>query len=155
MFRSGQAMVETLLAVLIITSLLLGLFSLARLLEGKILLEHAAMRVARARAVGLNEFMCLKTARVATIPVAGRRLQPGEDDERSDIGEGALARMYMRTIDGSYANGLLRYEGWDCLDVSSLGGRESSVILKADWCRLRIRGEAVIDDKPVYLEGVP
>ena len=67
----GQAMVETVLAVLIISFLFLALFKLSHMLTGKIMLEHAAMRVARARAVGMNEFMCLKAARVAVIPVAG------------------------------------------------------------------------------------
>jgi len=153
MCRPGQAMVETLLAVLIITSLFLGLYSLSRMLEGKILVEHAALRVARARAVGLNDFMCLKTARVATIPVAGERLHPGKDDERADIGEAALARMYMRTLDGSYADGILRYKGWEGLAVPSQAGGTTSISLKADWSWFVIRGEAVVDDRPVYLEG--
>ena len=59
MLRRGQAMVETLLAVLVITGLFLALFKLSHMLTGKIMLEHAAMRVARARAVGMNEFMCI------------------------------------------------------------------------------------------------
>ena len=153
MLRRGQAMVETLLAVLIITSLFFGLYSLWRMLEGKILLEHAAMRVARARAVGLNDFMCLKTARVAIIPVSGERLRPGKDDERANISETALARMYMRTIDSSYADGLLRYKDWDGLDVPSSFGRESTTALRTDWSWFTLRGEAVVDDRPVYLEG--
>ena len=64
-------MVETVIAVLAITFIFLALFSLSHILTGKILVQHAAMRVARARAVGFNDFMCEKTARVAVIPVAG------------------------------------------------------------------------------------
>ena len=75
-------MVETVLAVLVVSAVFFGLFRLSRLLTGKILLEHAAMRVARARAVGFNDFMCRKTARVAVIPVAGKRLWP--DPEKED-----------------------------------------------------------------------
>ena len=62
--RAGQAAVETVIAVLIVTSIFLVLFRLSHLLTGKILAEHAAMRVARARAVGFNDFMCRKAARI-------------------------------------------------------------------------------------------
>ena len=55
--RLGQTAVETVLATLVVTVAFLFLFGLSRLLTGKILLEHAAMRVARARAVGFNDFM--------------------------------------------------------------------------------------------------
>src|SRR5574344_674502 len=91
-------MLETVIAVLVITFVFLALFKLSHMLTGKILLEHAAMRVARARAVGFNEFMCLKAARICVIPGAGERLKPSSDDERTDISETALARMYLRTV---------------------------------------------------------
>ena len=143
-------MVETVLAVLIITFLFLVLFKLSHMLTGKILLEHAAMRVGRARAVGCNEFQCLKVGRVAVIPVAGERLRPGKDDPRSkEIGETALARVYMGTPDSSYADGLLRYEHWDKLTVRP--GEPTHTALKTDWFDLK--GEAVVDDFPVYLEN--
>ena len=150
MCRRGQAMVETVLAVLVITALFLGLFGLSRLLPGKIMLEHAAMRAARARAVGLNRFQCLKAARVAVIPSAGERLHPGRDDTRTDVSEAALARMYMRTPDSSYADGLLRYEGWNSLSVDTAhGGDLTETRMRVTG--LEVRGEAVVDDFPVYL----
>ena len=151
MTRRGQAMVETLLAVLVITGLFLALFKLSRMLTGKIMLEHAAMRVARARAVGMNEFMCIKAARVAVIPVAGERLKPGKDDERKDISEPALARMYMRTPDSSYADGLLQYKDWDKLSLD-LGRGASRTSMKTDWFNLR--GEAEVDGAPVYMNDM-
>jgi len=143
-------MVEALLAVLAITALFLGLFGLSRLLMGKIMVEHAAMRVARARAVGLNEFQCIKAARVAAIPACGKRLYPGADDERGKISETALARMYMRTPDSGYADGLLRYEYWDRFDIRpGSGGGASTTALRTDWATLR--GEAHVDTFPVYM----
>lgn len=147
-------MVETLLAVLVITSLFFGLYSLSRLLMGKIMLEHAAMRVARARAVGLNEFMCVKAGRVAAIPASGKRLYPEKDDARGEISETAIARMYMRTPDSVYADGLLRYEYWDQLDIiPGHGSGASTTTLKTDWAT--IQGEAVVDSFPIYLnEGL-
>ena len=146
----GQAMVETVLAVLVITFLFLVLFSLSRLLMGKVLMEHAAMRVSRARAVGCNEFQCLKAARVAIIPVAGERVRPGRDDERRNISEAALAKVYMCTPDSSYADGLLVYRDWDKMDLH-LTGRSSSarVTFKRDWWNLE--GDAVVDSYPDYL----
>ena len=152
MLRRGQAMVETLLAVLVITSLFLALFKLSHMLTGKIMLEHAAMRVARARAVGMNEFMCLKAARVAVIPVAGERLKPGKNDERKDMSESALARMYMRTPDSSYADGLLRYKDWDKLSLGPSGNGATRTSMKTEWFDLR--GEAEVDGPPIYMNNM-
>ena len=144
-------MVETVIAVIIVTFVFLTLFGLSRLLTGKILLEHAAMRVARARAVGFNDFMCVKAARICVIPVAGERLTPSAGDPRGDISEPALARMYMRTPDAGYADGLLRYEGWDDLAVSPGSGGASSASMRSGWFNLR--GEAEVDGFPIYLDG--
>ena len=146
--RPGQAMIETVLAVLVITFVFLALFKLSQMLTGKIMLEHAAMRVARARAVGMNEFMCIKAGRIAVIPASGKRLRPGPDDERANISESALARVYMRTLDWSYANGLLRYEHWDRFSVDMTGGATHTK-MKTDWFDLD--GEAEVDGFPVYL----
>ena len=152
MLRRGQAMVETLLAVLVVTALFLALFKLSHMLTGKIMLEHAAMRVARARAVGMNEFMCIKAARVAVIPVAGERLKPGKNDERRDMSESALARMYMRTPDSSYADGLLRYEDWDRLSLSPSGIGTTRTLMKTEWFDLH--GEAEVDGPPIYMNNM-
>lgn len=153
MFRRGQAMVETLLAVLVITGLFLALFKLSHMLTGKIMLEHAAMRVARARAVGMNEFMCVKAARVAVIPVAGERLKPGKDDLlRANADEAALAQMYMRTPDSSYADGLLRYKDWDKLSLNPSGSGTTRTSMKTDWFDLH--GEAEVDGPPIYMNNM-
>ena len=55
--RRGQAMVETMLAVVFVTVILFGLLQLSHLLTTKILLDHAAARAARAKSVGFNDFM--------------------------------------------------------------------------------------------------
>ena len=144
-------MIETVVAVLVIAFVFLALFKLSQMLTGKIMLEHAAMRVARARAVGMNEFMCLKAGRVSVIPVAGERLQPGENDERKNISETALARMYMRTIDSSYADGLLRYENWDRFSID-IGGDFTRTSMQTDWFDLN--GEAEVDRFPDYLNNL-
>ena len=145
-------MIETVLAVLVISFLFLTLFKLSYMLTGKIMLQHAAMRVARARAVGMNEFMCIKAARVSVIPAAGKRLKPGPDDERGRMSETALARMYMRTPDSSYADGLLQYENWEKFSVHPGHGGASTTEMTTDWFNLR--GEAEVDGPPIYMNNM-
>lgn len=122
MFRAkrGQAMLETLLAVLFLTSILFALFILSRMVTARILLDHAAARAARARAVGFNDYMCLKSARVAMIPVAGRRLWP----EEGGFDEASRIPIYLCTENDPIARGVLEYENWNrmSLDVSSGAG---------------------------------
>lgn len=142
-------MIETVLSVLIITFAFLALFRLAYLLTGKVLLEHAAMRVARARAVGLNEFMCRKAARVAVIPIAGERIWPTGDDALDWSMELARLPDYMFSENEGYARAILEYEGWHCLQVDPSDGRPSRVSLNmalfGDEPTVRMQGEAGIE----------
>ena len=143
-------MLETVLAVLCITFVFLALFRLSHMLTGKILVEHAAMRVARARAVGFNDFMCAKTARVAVIPVAGERLWP--TDEKFSYGnELARVRTYLESPDASRANGLLDYENWHTMSVDAGDGGQSVVNLKTGW--FKVEGKAGIEDGYTYYMG--
>ena len=147
-------MLETVIAVLIITSAFLALFKLSHMLTGKILLEHAAMRVARARTVGMNEFMCVKAARVATIPVSGKRLWPADDpDFDSDMELGRL-RIYMLAKDQAVARGVLEYEGWDRLRVEP--GDGTRVHVQQDYelfdgeVRYGLEGEAGLENNYTF-----
>ena len=143
-------MIETVLAVLVVTFIFFMLFNLSHLLTGKILVEHAAMRVARARAVGFNDFMCLKTARVAVIPVAGKRLWPV--DEKFTAGnELARVRTYLESPDAARANGLLEYENWKTLSVDAGDGGQSVVNLKTGW--FKVEGKAGVEDGYTYYMG--
>lgn len=142
----GQAMVETVLAVLIISFLFLALFKLSHMLTGKIMLEHAAMRVARARAVGFNDFMCMKIARVAVIPVSGKRLWPEEDAD--GMSETSRVYTYFEAPDEARARGLLEYEDWKNLTVDPGDGGMSVVTLKTDWFKLE--GKAGVEDGASY-----
>ena len=83
--RRGQAMVETTIAMIVILIMFLALFNLADLIRVKLLVENAAVKCARARAVGYNDFMLRKIARLATMPVAGECLTP------SDAGDGTIS----------------------------------------------------------------
>ena len=145
-------MVETVLVVLIVTFIFLTLFTLSHRLLGKVMLEHAAMRVARARAVGFNDFMCIKAARVAVIPVAGKRLWPTDEKGFGDDDEVWRIRTYMESPDPARARGLLEYEGWEKLGVDPGDGGMSVTTLKNDWFDLE--GRAGIESgASYYLEG--
>ena len=149
--RAGQAAVETVLAVLVVTFVFLALFRLSHMLTGKILVEYAAMRVARARAVGFNDFMCRKAARVAVIPVAGKRLWP-ESDSFTYANELARVRTYLESPDGARAAGLLDYEHWKKLSVDPGDGSRSVVRLGTGWFSLE--GKASVEgSSSYYMEG--
>lgn len=113
-FRRGQAMLETVLAVLFITVVFLAVFQFAHMVTVKILLDHAAARAARAKAVGFNDWMCLKSARVAMIPVAGRRIWP----EAGEYDEASLMPIYLAAENEAHARGVLEYEQWREMDFS-------------------------------------
>lgn len=124
-------MVETVLAVLVISFAFLALFRLSTLLTGKILLEHAAMRVARARAVGFNDYMCRKSARVAVIPVAGRRTWP--EGAALDVeAERGRIPAYLASEHEAEARGILDYERWGGLKVDPGDGTDATVALGFD-----------------------
>ena len=74
--RRGQAILESCAVVIIICILLFGLFQLSRLFVAEEILQFAAARGARARAIGMNDFMVYKTIRAATIVNAGKMQQP-------------------------------------------------------------------------------
>lgn len=161
--RRGQAMLETTLAVLFITVLFLVVFQVAHMLTAKILLSHAAARAARARSVGFNEWMCLKSARVAMIPVAGRRLWPEDDG----LNEAAFVPAYMEAENESLARGLLEYERWRTMDVAVRSGTGISAETRARvsldvpyfWSRgdedgdgVAVSGEARLESNfPLYM----
>jgi len=115
-------------------------------LTRKILVEHAAMRVARARAVGMNDFMCEKAARVAVIPVAGERTWPVGADAIGTAEERARVAIYMQTANAARAKGVLDYADWSALRVEAGDGTKSRVELKG------ATGEAGIENNyPLYL----
>ena len=149
--RHGQAMLEALLAVCLITSAFLALFKLSHMLTGKILLQHAAMRVARARSVGFNAFMCTKAARVSMIPVAGERIWPVGEDAITWDEEICRISDYLASPDDPHARAILEYRNWGDLGVNYGDGTFSSVSLKTDWFDLS--GEAGVErHAPFYLK---
>lgn len=148
--QSGQAMIESLIVILVVCFLLFSLLELARGFAGREVLRHSAARAARARTVGFNDWMCTKVMRVAAIPNAGKMLEPAyasfTDEElqaalaskrpgelwdwsltarsRSQRAETEAARIpdYLASEHDERARYILDYEGWDDLQVTGLGG---------------------------------
>ncbi|MGN0855390.1 MAG: TadE/TadG family type IV pilus assembly protein [Kiritimatiellia bacterium] len=151
--RRGQAMVETVLAVFFVTLVFFGLFGLSRMVTARILVDHAAARAARAKAVGFNDFMCLKSARVALIPVAGERLWPVDNGEWN---EAARVPIYLSAEDEGRARGILDYRWWDSTDVSVSSGYGLGATSRCD-IRLAtddytVEGQAEVESHfPLYM----
>jgi len=74
--RAGQSLVETALALALLCVAFFGFLQVARLSAAQAVVTWAAAAAARARQVGLNDFMVRKVIRVAAIPNAGRMLTP-------------------------------------------------------------------------------
>ena len=107
-------MVESTLALIVVLLVFLALFNLADFIRVKLLVENASVKCARARAVGYNDFMLRKIARLATMPAAGKCLTP------SDSGLGTLSRIGRYHRIGDYlmsgyeeqADAILDFEYW-------------------------------------------
>ena len=146
----GQALVESCLAMAMISLLFFGLFQVARIFAAREMLQHAAARAARARAVGFNDWMVRKSMRVAAIPNAGAMLEPVIDHQdvllqdhldsdspgnlwewvlkaapsSSDKAEKERARVpeYMGSLNKAMGESILDYEEWDTLELDESGG---------------------------------
>ncbi len=152
----GQAILETVLAVFFLVFVFLIFFHLSRMVQARILLDHAAARAARARAVGFNEFMCLKSARVAMIPVAGERLWP---EGAMDWEEVARIPIYLSTAHEGIARGVLEYEYWRSMEVEvdSSGGLtpEVEAEIRMKTPDFTMEGRAEIESHfPLYLQDL-
>ena len=140
----GQSLIEACLVIALICVIFMGMFQVSQLAMAREVLNHAAARGARARAVGFNDFMVRKSVRVAAIPNAGpiteplfvkqdpglrnrvATLRPGElwDDTLtrapfSDQAELEKSRIpeYLGAENWAQAEWLLDYEDWDTVNA--------------------------------------
>jgi len=138
-------MIESVFVMIVTSLLFLGLFQYANLFSSKIILTHAAARAARCRSVGFNRWMVMKSARVASIPAAGKRITPAyagidpaitaalQNNRPFDIWDLALRSStrspgtmlergripdYMGSVNDPTAEQLLDYEYWETLAVN-------------------------------------
>ncbi|MEG1787943.1 MAG: hypothetical protein RR268_01810 [Kiritimatiellia bacterium] len=130
--RRGQAMIESLLVLIVLVAGFCFFFDFAYGAVSRLLLNHAAARAARADTVGFNHFQQLKNARVALIPVSGKGTVPA-GRKLSASSELALIRTYLQSEGEAEASGILNYERWERLTCQSQRkGHETAVKLSME-----------------------
>ena len=124
---NGQALVETIIVLFFICILFFLVLDYARLLNCKTILDYAAARCARARTVGFNDFMILKTARLGVMSVSGKCLTQFDDEDPDAQPSTEMLRnrmgSYLQTSFISETPGILDFElwrpdklGWSCVE---------------------------------------
>ena len=111
--RKGQAMVETILVLFFLFLAFYVVFQFADNLRARLLVDYAASRVARARTVGMNDYMLEKTAHVATMAAAGECLTRTDGDGRLSTRE-LVGRSadYLACWQPAQARQTLDFELW-------------------------------------------
>jgi hypothetical protein len=88
----GSTLIEACLVVMLLSLILFGGVQISRLFAAKEIIDYSAMAGARAKAVGLNNFMVYKVARIASIPNAGRLSNPQVDSAAGQAQNWTAAR---------------------------------------------------------------
>jgi len=117
--NSGQALIESSLVIALICLILAGLFQLSQLYAAKEIAAYACARGARAKTVGFNDFMVMKSVLVGTIPNAGKMTFP-------EFSGGPLGQMVMERgriplylgAEWHMLDGILQYEDWETINYS-------------------------------------
>ncbi len=128
--RRGQAMVESVIVLLVLCLLLFGFLQAAISMGGREILHHAAARAGCARSVGFNSWMAEKSARVAAIPVSGRFLaeEVGWSPADGAVADFELSRIpeYLASENHARADYVLDYDEWE-KGTLSFGDRSSAL----------------------------
>ena len=111
--KAGQAMVETILVLFFLFMAFYTVFQFADNLRARLLVDYAASRVARARTVGMNDYMLEKTADIATMAAAGECHTQTDTGARPSTRE-LISRSgdYLACEYGAQAQQVLDFELW-------------------------------------------
>ena len=120
-YRDGQALIESCLVVTLVCLVFFGIFQISQLYAAQEVLDYASGRGARARTVGLNRFMVLKTIRVGAIPNAGRMVNP---DYQGGLAAGhaleaARIPLYLGAENAGQLTPTLDYDAWNTVQAGS------------------------------------
>lgn len=69
--KQGSSLVESCIVMALLCLILFGFLQVSYILAARNVLNYSAVATARARSVGLNDFMLMKVSRYAGIPTAG------------------------------------------------------------------------------------
>jgi len=170
-------MVESIVVLFFLCIVFFLVFDYARLLICRTALDYAASRCARARTVGFNDFMVLKTARLGAMSVSGECLTRINGDTIPSTAA-LVSRMgsYLQAESPAETDGILNFErwhngklGWSCAEPRGDAGELTMYVWQrqnvfnilnppcATTCdeaaELTLRGEAKIESHyPFYLK---
>ena len=126
-------MLESIIAMFFLVFVFFLVVDYAELLKTRTVLDYAAARAARARAVGFNDFMVTKTLRIATMPVAGECITAKSHGISPSAGF-LISRSgsYLESENESETQGILDFELWNPVKlgwsaVESNNGRQGDV----------------------------
>ena len=107
-------MLETAIALMFLCFVFFLLLDYGELLKTRTVMDYAAARGARARAVGFNDFMVTKTLRIASMPVAGECLTTKTSGIKPTA-EFLISRSgsYLESECECETQGILDFELWD------------------------------------------
>ena len=170
----GQALIESCIVIGLICLLLMGLFQLAQLFVAQEILDYAAGRGARAKAVGFNDFMVYKTVQIGSIPNAGRMTFPELPAPQTPANQWNIERglipLYLHSDLYGQLGSIMDYEDWDTIHtycpsdqadmlhfeaIQELPIRIFSVVFRAFYAdnNITMRGSADIENHcPLYLQ---
>ena len=126
-------------SVIVLFFLVLAFFLVvdyAELLKTRTMMDYAAARGVRARAVGFNDFMVTKTLRIASMAVAGECLTARNAGVSPTVGFlTSRSGSYLEAEYESDTRGILDFELWDPLKfgwsaAESYNGRQGEVAMK-------------------------
>ena len=111
--KAGQAMVETILVLFFLFLAFYTVFQFVDNFRAKLLVDYAASRVARARTVGMNDYMLEKTADIATMAAAGECYTQMDSGRHPSVSE-LIGRSgdYLACEYSAQARQVLDFELW-------------------------------------------
>ena len=116
--RRGQAIIESVLIVTILTLLFMFCVQMMQLYSSKMIAEHASFVAARSNSVGFEDDLVLRSTEVGTIGLAGQIETPANYSGYSPVqlGEVEPALIDEFLVSEGYT---LYYEFWDNIWVSN------------------------------------
>ena len=116
--RSGQAMIESLIAIGLICLIFFGAMQISQMFAAREILFYAAARGTRAKTVGFNHWMVRKAIHVASIPISGAMVTPQLDPQDPAIlaaieasrGDGNLIDPWLDIMSGRLVPSSARYQ---------------------------------------------
>ncbi|MBR4654520.1 MAG: hypothetical protein IKO72_14265 [Kiritimatiellae bacterium] len=107
-------MLESIIAMFFLCLVFFLVVDYAELLRTRTILDYAAARGARARAVGFNDFMVTKTVRIASMAAAGECRTARESSISPTVGFlSSRAGSYLEAEYESDTKGILDFALWD------------------------------------------